>query len=332
MGSGTYNHDEYREIQNRREVLKKPAFEHSRDVQRGHDDRGQKVEAKVHPTLDIFGKIRESRDSDGVSSIAIAYILDVTGSMQRVPEIIQKCLPKAMRLLIDQGYTRENPQVLFGAVGDAHGDAFPLQIGQFEADLRMEAHLTNVILEGGGGSWGEYSHESYELALFFLGTRTQIDCWEKRHKKGYAFIFGDEHPYPKISKKDQEEIFGIPNAHDLPVEAAIKATTEKYHLFYIIPGGTMHAREEGLAQRWGKLLGDEWVNIGDNRVPVSPFVIKLDAPELASEATCLIIGLTEGTVPSLEDGLSHLQANPSEKAAIRQALLPYATYLAKQRA
>lgn len=332
MGGGSYSDFDYHQVQEERTRANKPTFTYHRDVQRGHDDEGRVVERKVHPTLDVYGKVRESCDFEGVPSIAIVFILDVTGSMLEVPPVIQKSLPKAMRLLVDHRYTTEKPQVLFGAVADSRGDAFPLQIGQFEADIRMESNLTSMVLGGGGGGPGsEHSRESYELPLYYLGTRTEIDCWKKRGKKGYAFIFGDEHPYSRLRRQDQEKYMGI-HGEDVPIEAVFKAAQEKYNLFFIIPGGTQHAGEEELARHWGELLGEERVTIGEGRhqKSVSPFVIQLSHPELASETTCLIIGLTEGTVPNLEDGLSQLQANPKEKEAIRAALTPYATYLTKR--
>lgn len=333
MGGGAYTYESYQERVEERKEKKVDTFQHSIDVQRGFDNEGQRVERKVHPTLDITGKVRESCDFEGKPSLAIAFFLDVTGSMQDVPVVMQKCLPNAMRLLIEHKYTREAPQVLFGAFADSHGDEFPIQVGQFEADIRMEDGLVSIVIGGGGGGRDAvYSHESYGLPIFVLGMRTEIDCYKKRKKKGYAFIFGDELPYDRITAQEQEKYLGI-RGEDVPIEVAVKAAKEKYNLFYIIPGGTMHAGESTLIDRWSTLLGDERVNIGAGRTKrmVSPFVIQLDKAELAAEATCLLVGLSEGTVPNLEDGLAHLQANETDKNSIRQALMGFATYVAQQR-
>ena len=77
----------------------------------------------------------------------------------------------------------------FGAVLDATCDRVPLQVGQFESDNRMDEHLGNMVLEGGGG--GQMT-ESYELAMYFMARHTAIDCHEKRRRRGYLFIIGDE--------------------------------------------------------------------------------------------------------------------------------------------
>jgi hypothetical protein len=165
--------------------------------------------AEVHPDLDpklvagdaspFAGKVmRESRDSDEhPESLPIAVIFDVTGSMGQIPVTIQAKLPKLYGLLLAKGYV-EHPQILFGAVGDAYSDRVPLQIGQFESDNRADENLENLFLEGGGGGG---NHESYELAAYFVARHTATDAWEKRGKKGYLFLIGDERTYSTIDPR-----------------------------------------------------------------------------------------------------------------------------------
>jgi hypothetical protein len=78
---------------------------------------------------------------------------------------------------------------MFGAIGDATCDRAPLQVGQFESDNRMDDDLSRILLEGGGGG---QKTESYELAMYFMARHTAADCYEKRGKRGYLFIIGDE--------------------------------------------------------------------------------------------------------------------------------------------
>lgn len=56
----------------------------------------------------------------------------------------------AREMLLSQS-TIPDPQVLFSAIGDAHTDCAPLQIGQFESGLEMDDWLTKIYLESGGG-------------------------------------------------------------------------------------------------------------------------------------------------------------------------------------
>ena len=96
--------------------------------------------------------------------------------MGKVVRGIHADLPRLLELLLGHKYLPD-PQILFAAVGDATCDAVPLQVGQFESDNRMDQHLENMVLEGGGGG---SKHESYELMLYVAARHTAIDCWEKR--------------------------------------------------------------------------------------------------------------------------------------------------------
>src|SRR3954470_1174606 len=153
---------------------------------------------RVHQMLDPYGLgTRESRDSaDHPDSNAILISLDVTGSMDRVVRGIHHDLPHLHELLLGHKYL-PHPQILFAAVGDATCDRVPLQVGQFESDNRMDQNLENLILEGGGGG---QKTESYELMLYAAARHTAIDCWEKRQRKGYLFLIGDEMAYPDVDR------------------------------------------------------------------------------------------------------------------------------------
>src|SRR5689334_5617040 len=105
-----------------------------------------------HPLMDPRGvKLRESRDSEShPHSLAVAFALDVSGSMGEIPRrLATATLPAFMAALLDAGIT--DPQVLFVAVGYAGGDRAPLQVGQFEStETLMDQWLTSMFLEGGG--------------------------------------------------------------------------------------------------------------------------------------------------------------------------------------
>ena len=77
-------------------------------------------------------------------------LFDVTGSMGRVPRILQANLCQLMGLLLDKGYLA-HPQILIGGIGDATCDHAPLQVGQFESGIEIDEDLAKLWLEGGGG-------------------------------------------------------------------------------------------------------------------------------------------------------------------------------------
>lgn len=274
MGSSSWNDDFYHDRTATRAKSGTPTFAYDHAVRSGRADR------KVHDTLDVRGKIRESRDSaEHPDSVAIGVVLDVTGSMASVPPIIQKKLPTLMGLLLRKGYIKD-PQILIGAVGDNFSDRVPLQVGQFESGIEMDDNITNLVLEGGGGSSNQ---ESYQDAIYFFAHRTSIDCFEKRQKKGYLFLIGDEAPYAQANVDELDKLLGVTVQSAVPTTEIVKAAQEKYEVFFIIPKGTSHFDAPWLKEAWGKLLGPQRV-------------IYLDNPDAVCETIASTIGLLEGTL------------------------------------
>jgi hypothetical protein len=273
MGGSSWSDDHYTSRVTDRSARGVATFAYDADVRSG------KAKTRVHDTLNVHGKVRESRDSDAhPESTAIAVMFDVTGSMALVPSVLQKQLPKLMGLLLRKDYVKD-PQVLFGAIGDYFADRVPIQVGQFESGIEMDDNLTNLYLEGGGG--GSYE-ESYQNALYFFAHKTSIDCFEKRGKKGYLFLIGDEKPYPKSTKQELDDLFGVTVQGDVRVEEIIRACQEKYHVFFMIPRGTSHYDDPILQNRWDNLLGPD-------------HVIKVQDAEGICESIGIVIGIVEGT-------------------------------------
>src|SRR5262249_27189007 len=130
-------------------------------------------------------RTRESRDSaDNPQSTPIILASDVTGSMGF---IAHELMQNGLNTLATEIYERRpvtDPHVMVMAVGDARVDAAPLQVTQFEADIRIADQVRRLWLEGGGGGNGG---ESYSAAHAFAGLRTDVDCMRQRGKKGYLF-------------------------------------------------------------------------------------------------------------------------------------------------
>src|SRR5947209_12783472 len=209
MGGTRWSDEHYKDRARLRAATGKDAFEHDHAIKSGQADR------KVHDKMNPYGlTVRESRDSDAhPESHAVGVLFDVTGSMQSVPRILQQNLPRLMGLLLRKGYL-EHPQLLIGAIGDATCDAAPLQVGQFESGIEIEEDLAKLYLEGGGGG---HITESYELALYFMARHTALDCYEKRRKRGYLFVLGDEIPYARVKRKEVEKYLGEKLQADIPV-------------------------------------------------------------------------------------------------------------------
>jgi hypothetical protein len=279
MGGGNWSNDDYIKRNVSRAKSNTTTFNYNDNIRKGV------ITTKVHDSLNPHGVVREARDStEHPNSLPIAVVLDVTGSMSEVPVMIQKNFPKLMGLLLD-GHVKD-PQVVFSATGDAHSDLVPLQVGQFESDIRIEDNVINMYLEGGGGGQNK---ETYELAMYFFTHRVVTDAWEKRHKKGYLFFIGDELPYSTIYANHIKDIIGAKEDNDIVTEELIKQLLEKWNVFVILPKMTNNYGQKWLHEGWKKLFGNE-------------HVLDLDNPNGICELISTTVKLCEGALD--EDTIS----------------------------
>lgn len=276
MGSSLWSDEHFSARKLDRAATGKATFAHTDDIKHG------RVDAKVHVALDpskMKAGLRECRDSDKHPQSNPVFVgFDVTGSMHQVPEIIQKNLCSLMGLLLRKSYLTD-PAICVAGIGDATYDRAPLQIGQFESGIEIENDLTNLFLEGGGG---DQQTESYELALYFLAHKTSCDAWNKRQRKGYAFIIGDEMAYPVAKRREVNAIFGDKLQADIPIEQLVADVRERWELFYVLPNLTSYYNDAKIFGFWKDLLVQN--------------AVKLDDPNGISELIATTIGLCEGAV------------------------------------
>ncbi|ANN17546.1 hypothetical protein SD37_19100 [Amycolatopsis orientalis] len=279
---------------------------------KGEDDFGYTAdlrskpatEWKVAPALDPLDAVRECRDSaDHADSTPIAVLFDVTGSMRRVPRVMQGKLGKLHGLLKRRGYLAD-PQVLFGAIGDADSDRVPLQVGQFESDNRMDEQLRTIFLEGGGG--GQKS-ESYELAAYFMARHVVTDAWRKRGRKGYLFLIGDELNKPALEARHLRRVLGDDVREDIDPASVYRELARKWHVYFVLPNQSSYYNDPEIGEHWNGLLGQNF--------------LKLDDPGAVCELIAATIGLEERVV-DVDRALADLAdiGSVAESAAVGKAL------------
>jgi hypothetical protein len=265
MGAGTFSTRNYEKAAATRAASGQADFAYT-DSQRFVP----RHERKAAASLDVSGvQIRESRDSDEhPESTPIVTLFDVTGSMHRVPVILQKQLGNLFDIL-DRGSYVKDPQIMVGAIGDDVYDTVPLQIGQFESDNRVDDQLREIYLEGGGG--GD-KREGYALAAHFVNTKVVTDAWEKRQKKGYLFIIGDELNKDSLYSRSVAKWFGEPDTgENISVESVYEELKKKWEVFYILPNLTRYYDDQEIASHWQGLLGERFVKL-DDAATVAQFI------------------------------------------------------------
>lgn len=264
----------------------------------------------LDPALDPMDlKVRESRDSAAhPESNAIMIMFDVTGSMGGIPKdfaMSPKSLPALMRLLTSKGYIQD-PQICFGAIGDATSDRVPFQIGQFESGMEMDDWLTKIFLEGAGGGQNK---ESYELAFYAAARHTSIDCHEKRGKKGYLFTIGDECAYSEVKAAEVKRVFGADLQGNVGLADIIAEAQRKYEVFHIAVSTPSY--NHGNHNFWKDLLGER--------------ALFLSNPEGVAELIATTIGACEGRdLHSIHADLVAAGSSPHLADAAQKAMVPFA--------
>jgi len=213
--------------------------------------------------LDPKGITREARDSaTNPESTPIIVGLDVTGSMARVLDAMAR---HGLETMATQIYDRKpvtDPQLMCMGVGDAFCDDAPLQVTQFESDIKLAQQLTQIWLEEGGGG---NDSEGYILAWYFAAFHTATDAWDKRKKKGFLFTIGDDGPTPYITKEQIQQFFGDNPEYDkITAEQLLKIVSERYEVWHLcVEEGGSHREHD--VDRWRELLGERTIVLKDHK-------------------------------------------------------------------
>lgn len=221
MGRGSYTSSDWSKLVQKKNITSTSKVENLYS--------NKKMPEKFNPKNVIF---RESRDSvDNPLSTPIILGLDVTGSMGPLAEQIAK---DSLNRTITEIYAKEpvtNPHIMFNGIGDSKSDIAPLQVTQFEADIRIVEQLLEIYFEGhGGGNGGE----SYHLAWYFAANHTDIDSFKKRGKKGYIITIGDEKTHAVLGKDEIKRVFDDDVEIDYTTASLASMASEKYELFHVV--------------------------------------------------------------------------------------------------
>lgn len=189
-----------------------------------HDYYDQK---RIHKDLAPYKVIRECVDYDEhPNTIPVILALDVSGSMDSACIRTAQALNQIMTSLYER---YSDIEILVAGIGDLECDRAPVQVSQFEVDIKIAEHLDKIYIEHGGGGNG---YESYTAAWYFGLKHTKLDCW-KRGKKGIIITMGDEPLNPILYKKQVNAVFGDSIEADVRTEDLYKMATEKFDIYHI---------------------------------------------------------------------------------------------------
>ncbi len=178
-----------------------------------------------------FINTRECFDSDDhPHSTPIVVGLDVTGSMGY---LAVEVATKGLNNLITKLYSTnavEDPALMCAAYGD-YKDSAPLQVTQFESDVRIAEQLLDLYFENKGNG------DVVPTCLWeFLSRHTNIDAINKRNQKGFVFTIGDCANIRKDEVQSTiERVIGDSIA-DATVEKILEEVEQKFNVFHIMIG------------------------------------------------------------------------------------------------
>ena len=219
----------------------------------------------IDPALNPNGvKFRECCDSDEhPNTIPIILGLDVTGSMGSACAAVARQLDKIITGLYADV---KDVEFMVMGIGDFAYDDAPLQVSQFESDVRICDQLGKIWFERGGGG---NSFESYTAAWYFALNHTKLDCWN-RGKKGIIITLGDEPLNPYLPGREFKRIFGY-DGQDVDTVDLYKQVTEKFDVYHIIITDTESSGWRYLEsdkKSWGKLLDGQHLFVkNSNELP-----------------------------------------------------------------
>lgn len=250
MGSGSWSRDAFVNYSR----LSKNASVDDKGVLRSNMSNQEMFKARnIDEALDPHGVLRECCDSEEhPNTIPIILALDVTGSMGQASVEVAKKLNVIMTKLYKEV---KDVEFMIMGIGDLACDSAPIQVSQFESDIRIAEQLDKVWFEFGGGG---NRYESYTAAWYFGLHNTALSCW-KRGKKGIIITIGDELPNPYLPKERLERVLGTPVQAHINTPDLYEEATQKFDIYHMDINHNRRYDEQDIYDSWDRLLGDHFV-------------------------------------------------------------------------
>lgn len=231
---------------------------------------------RLAPELNPRNVMRECCDSDEhPQTLPVILALDVTGSMGDASVKVAKKLNEIMTELYADPNIKDIEFCIMG-IGDLAYDHAPIQISQFESDIRIAEQLDKIYFEAGGGG---NKYESYTASWYMGVHHTKLDCW-KRGEKGIIITMGDEGPNPYLPKRGLAEVTGDKLQGDVETKDLYNDAIQKYDLYHIAVDDrsssyNYHQSYYDIDSQWRDLLRDHYsVSTLDNLAQTIIEIIK----------------------------------------------------------
>lgn len=223
MGSGKWNPNNFRSYS----MSKGLTMDDRGDIANNLSTQEMFTSRRLDADLNPLNVMRECVDtSEHPNTIPVIIALDVTGSMGRAAVEVAKKINSIITDLYDK---YKDIEFMVIGIGDLSYDSAPIQISQFESDIRIAEQLDKIYFEGGGGGNG---FESYTAAWYMGLKHTKLDCWN-RGKKGIIITTGDEPLNPYLPMRRLSDITGDNLEADVETKELYELASEKFDIYHI---------------------------------------------------------------------------------------------------
>lgn len=201
-------------------------------------------------------KVRECVNSDEhPNTIPVILALDVTGSMGEAC----KETASTLGIIVSNLYNKiKDVEFCIMGIGDLAYDTAPIQMSQFESDVRIAESIDKLYMEKGGGGNG---YESYTAAWYMGLKRTKLDCFDKQNRKGIIITMDDEPLNPYLPKRGLNRAISATEEADIETNKLYEEASKKFDIFHIAvdsPQDMYDYYETLIKNSFTEILGDHF--------------------------------------------------------------------------
>lgn len=249
MGSGSVSHSSMRSYAN----SKGRSYDSSTGRTTGQEFKASRIDPDLDPRRFAVRECANSEEHP--NTIPVILGLDVTGSMG------EACHETAAALgtIIMNLYKKfKDIEFCMMGIGDLAYDSAPIQMSQFESDIRIAESLDKIYMEHGGGGNG---FESYTAAWYMGLSRTKLDCFDKQGRKGIIITMGDEPLNPYLPAVRLNNAINGTEEKDVETSELYVQASKKFDIFHIAvdsPRDCYQRYKIDVDESFGAVLGERY--------------------------------------------------------------------------
>ena len=257
MGCGSYSTSDF--------------VNYSRSVGKLYDTTTKTVTNQVYRATKIDKALRPKNimreccnNKEHPNTVPVILALDVTGSMGTACKRTAEALNIIMEDVMDK---YKDVEFAVMGIGDLAYDDAPIQMSQFESDVRIAESMDKVYMEHGGGG---NDYESYTAAWYMGLKHTKLDAYDKQGRKGIIITMGDEALNPYLPHEELSEVTGDKLQGDVETKDLYESAKEKFDIYHIAIDDSSSCYSDNkrdIEKTFGKLLGENYKVATINSLP-----------------------------------------------------------------